>query len=146
MLFINPFTYIHSFINLGNIKSLLWVISFSAFSLTHFKIYLFSFFSISWCLLALNMFKSHPTSNNIFPWIQIQFSESAILSYQNPMFHFPFLDNLLERIFYTRLYYFLSSHWNIETSHTETAHPKVINYHHVDKSDRHSSGFILLEL
>ena len=38
-----------------------------------------------------------------------------------------------------------SAYWNMESPHVETAHPKVINNHHIAKLDWYFSGLKLLD-
>ena len=83
-------------------------------------------------------------SKSTLLWTYNSFLQKEILHPQ--FFHPLFVDNLLEIIMlYARLYYFPSSYWNMETSHTETAHSKVIRNHHVYKLDSHFSGLTLLD-
>lgn len=130
MLLINPSINIHSFIHLGNInwKSTMshLIFCFSLWDSLQNPFFFFQFLNVSW----LWIYSIHIQPQKISSLNPIH--SSLICNFLIKTLSLTFLNNLLEIIFYTRLNYFLSIHWHTGSSHTEIAHPKVINNHHVD--------------
>lgn len=148
--FINPFTYIHSYIHLGNIK---WVSTMNHFIFCLFydsfqKLFIFLFFNV---LLSPGWVHSNHIQTQTISSLESKCTIIWLRNYLlNTNSHFPFLVNFLERVFYTILFYFslilltlqLTEIWNLPI--WKLLIPKVID-HHVDKLDRHFSGLILLD-